>query len=116
MGGCWGANLTVPKVREKWKAAWQDMLGSKNIWASRNAWGIDQYLLRDHVWKVFEGPKNIFQHDSYHCDKFSGSSPWPTQRLMKPWNFVGADPAIRTTKKECPMACRPKSHPEWKYC
>ena len=116
MGGAWGANLTVPLVREKWKTVWPHMLTDKKINSSRNAWGIDQFLLRVHVWRAFEGPKNIYQHDSYHCEKFKGSSPWPTQRLMEFWNFVGADPAIRSIKRECPVACRPKSHPDWIYC
>jgi len=126
MGCCWGANLKVPLSRQKWKMAWQGMVKDKNIWAARKSHGPDQYLLRDHVWKVFEGANNTLQQDAYQCEKFKGSLPWPTQRLeSEAFNFVGSHSGINTIGKghkfcggdcKCPMSCRPKSHPQWEYC
>lgn len=116
VGCCWGANLTAPLAREKWRMAWHGMLGDAKMWVDRGSYGADQGLLRDHVWRAFEGPKNTMQHDAYHCEKHSGSLPWPTQRPNTTWNFVGGHLDINRIRKECPMACRPKLHPDWLLC
>ena len=57
------------------------------------------------------------QHDSYHCGKYEGALPFPSQREREKNNFVGAvvSRGIRL-KKECPRECRPKSHKDWKNC
>ena len=62
-------------------------------------------------------------HDSYSCERFSNTRPFPTQRKMEPSNFAGAIPreyVIRsdynTISTPCPIACRPPEHPEWEYC
>ena len=60
------------------------------------------------------------QHDSYLCERFPGTVPWPTKRLMgRMNNFVGAvtyNRVLGVTNRECPVACRPKEHPEWRFC
>merc|ERR1712029_80949 len=118
MGGMWGANLKVPLARQKWKTAWEGMWKDNNMWAARNSVGSDQHLLRDHVWKVFDGAKNVLQHDAYRCERFKGSLPWPTKRLKTAFNFVGSHSGISTIGKgqKCPLACRPTSQPQWEYC
>ena len=67
-------------------------------------------------------------HDSYLCQSvfISGSItlPFPTQRLSEPNftkpknetpNFVG-NTGNYAIDIECPEACRPKSHKDWKLC
>ena len=66
------------------------------------------------VWKVF-GSKRTMQHDSYLCSIYKGSIGFPTQRSMKPNNFVGAVVTENVTlKQKCPLKCR--RNVKWKYC
>ena len=56
-------------------------------------------------------------HDSYHCQKFGNNSkPYPSQRKEGQCNFVGCVRGGGTIQNECPEACRPKNHIDWKYC
>ena len=117
LGGAWGSNMTLNATKSKWKTAWSRMMNDEKIWSPRNAKGPDQILLTNHVWKVFEGAKNTFQHDSYLCKQYRGSVAWPTQRLTGPNNFVGSIVnEYITLKTKCPQNCRPKSRPKWEYC
>ena len=63
---------------------------------------------------------NSIAHDSYFCQKYEGSVPFPTQRKNEMRNFVGAPYEMRMYFKksfQCPKACRPKNHQEtWVYC
>jgi hypothetical protein len=80
-----------------------------------NKKGEDQRFLTDNVYKHLKDISTI--HDSYTCTLFDNSSPWPTKR--KGNCFVGftEDCQLNATDfYECPKQCRPKSHPEWKYC
>ncbi|XP_069952086.1 uncharacterized protein [Cherax quadricarinatus] len=80
-------------------------------------WNYDQVVLSQHMWPWASG--NVLVHDSYTCERFPGSLPFPSQRVND--TFVG----MRTYRKEfandgvrneCPVACRPKTHKDWKYC
>ena len=104
--------MKAAMAREKWKTAWIDMWKDKNMWAARDQHGPDQRLLQDHVWKIFEGPKDTHQHDAFNCEKFNGSSPWPTQRLHGPRNFVGANAVIKYTTSD--FVCKSSvTHESW---
>ena len=67
-----------------------------------------------HVWGAV-APEERMQHDSYTCARFPGSIGWPTQRLEGPANFFGAIGGMEL-HQECPLECRRKGHPEWKFC
>ena len=116
LGGMWGARLNN-KTRKLWKDSWKGILSDPNSFASWDKRGADQALLTKHVWKTFGGPKGCLQHDSYLCNEFPGSVPWPTQRLMTPCNFVGCVFKQNVTLTEkCPLQCRPKNHLDWESC
>ncbi|XP_018015586.1 uncharacterized protein LOC108672433, partial [Hyalella azteca] len=77
----------------------------------------DQIMLAKHLWPFMQG--DLMEHDSYHCEIYPGSLPFPTQR--REWRYCGWGPykASKRTivfKKQCPMACRPKDHPDWTWC
>lgn len=73
---------------------------------------IDQVALNKHVW-----PKVKFdslQHDSYQCNFFPNSKPFPTKRKQF---FIGCVRDCSRFKDEiCPEPCRPKNHKDWIYC
>ena len=117
VGASWGTHLNRRGARGKWKKAWEKMLQHKDAWAPRTDKGPDQMLLKNFVWPLFKH-RLVLQHDSYLCQTFRFSKPWPTKRLMEPNNFVASiykDNA--TLKQRCPTACRPKKHrDDWEYC
>ena len=67
----------------------------------------DQALLGHYVWPWAKSL--ALQHDSYHCDLFAKSHPWPSRRREEEANnFVGAPVALNSTLDEpCPKKCRP---------
>lgn len=79
----------------------------------------DQPLLNaviwDHISKYYLDTL-ILQHDSYNCDFYEGSRPWPTKR-KKDNEFVGC-PVHNCDQKllPCPEKCRPSYGKIWKYC
>ena len=115
LGGEWGAKLTDPNIREKFVKSWQKILNDPLLWTSRTNYGADQHLLSKHVWPW---AKHIsISHDSYTCQKYPNTRPYPTQRLNEPNNFVASVVfENHTLTKECPKACRPKNHQDWKTC
>jgi hypothetical protein len=55
-------------------------------------------------------------HDSYLCNVYHDSVPWPTQRIMNVSdNFVGSN-GHGPMAIECPKECRPMEHKDWLYC
>ena len=56
-------------------------------------------------------------HDSYFCEKFPNTRPFPVQRKKKqPDNYAGAGSQPHIVTEECPLVCRPKNHPDWVLC
>ena len=56
-------------------------------------------------------------HDSYFCEDFPNTRPFPVKRKEKqPNNYVGAGSDDHIVTEECPLACRPKNHPDWILC
>ena len=57
-----------------------------------------------------------FIHDSYLCEVFKDSEPFPTRRIESEGNnFVGANghgPLLEI----CPYECRTAEHKDWIYC
>jgi hypothetical protein len=82
----------------------------------------DQTFLEHHVWPHIQD--DLIAHDSHLCKTWYGknSRAWPTRRplLNESGCFVGCVrpccPPIKYPFGECPLACRPKNHPEWTMC
>jgi hypothetical protein len=82
----------------------------------------DQTFLEHHVWPHIQD--DLIAHDSHLCTTWYGknSRAWPTRRplLNESGCFVGCVrpccPPIKYPFGECPLACRPKNHPEWTMC
>jgi hypothetical protein len=74
----------------------------------------DQFFLSEYVYERIRSKSIV--HDSYSCH-ILGGSPWPTQRVGN--CFVGSPAGCNATTTDfydCPIECRPKSHPDWKKC
>ena len=122
LGGTWGIKLTS-NMRSKMDQSFVKMFGSDIFFTSHDKRGPDQDLLGKYIWpwaKDF-----AMGHDSYSCMKYANSRPFPTRRKDKFCNFVGCigeasemflKRIVFEKKNECPLACRPKSRPDWKYC
>lgn len=70
---------------------------------------------------VFLLADDVLQHDSYRCEYFRSHGHmegWPTQRLLTPYNFVGARLGKDKVpiKDPCPMECRSEEHKDWTTC
>ncbi|XP_042213523.1 uncharacterized protein LOC121860430 isoform X2 [Homarus americanus] len=69
------------------------------------------------LWPTFK--KSHLAHDSYWCNTFPGSRPFPTKR--ENFTFVGMR-SLReyysedSIKDPCPVQCRPAKHKDWIYC
>ena len=68
-----------------------------------------------HVWPWAE--EDSIGHDSFLCDKYLNTRPFPTQRNIGANNFVGSDVNVNwTISSPCPIPCRPDNHKDWLYC
>jgi len=114
LAGTWGARLTSPRARQKWKTSWDLIMKHKMTTAPPNATnGPDQIILQHAVWSWW-GKYDSMEHDSYNCRTFRNAVGFPTERkLEKLGNFVGGQQAFW---KECPEICKRKGHHDWKYC
>ena len=77
----------------------------------------DQRLLDSILWPELVRTGDVMTHDSYQCLNFPYTRPFPTRRESLT-EFVGSQITRRniTIDKECPVACRPPQHMDWKYC
>ena len=77
--------------------------------------GNDQFFLGSHVYDLIK--TNSVVHDSYLCENYRDSKPWPTQRVGN--CFVGSPGdcnATATDFYDCPDKCKPRNHLDWKKC
>jgi hypothetical protein len=77
----------------------------------------DQAFLAHHVFGLVKNKAVV--HDSYLCERFAGSSAWPTKRVAN--CFVGMQQACNVTANVsnffvCPKKCRPVDHKDWTFC
>ena len=81
-----------------------------------NKKGGDQEFLSRYVYPLIKSRSLI--HDSFKCEKYEFSQPWPTKRLSD--CYVGSPSNCNESNKksfyECPLNCRPKDHKNWTYC
>ena len=78
--------------------------------------GDDQIILQKYLWPKLKN--DVIQHDSYLCNYYPGSIPYPSQRSAIN-EFIGC--ATHTVQhcsvtKVCPKDCRPWDHQDWVYC
>jgi len=114
LGASWGTDLTKDNGRGRWKKTWEKMFQDPETFADRSSKGPDQEILQEYVWRTW-GKRSSVQHDSFFCEKFTGSIGFPTQRLIEKNNYVAAvwnDGEI--LKKKCPKPCR--RYPDWIHC
>ncbi|XP_047499125.1 uncharacterized protein LOC125045739 [Penaeus chinensis] len=116
LAGMWGArweNLPAPRVAELAQVRRRMLERGRG----KSHSGVDQEILNKVLWPVAKG--RMVSHDSYLCQKYPHSLPWPTQR--EAGFFVGA-PSFRpkystsSLTRPCPEACRPPRHKDWTYC
>lgn len=110
-GGMWGGV----------KSAVPDMKSLVDSWSSRDQYMADLHFLEKSVWPIVK--ENHIAHDSYCCDRFPNTRPFPTQRSTT-YQHVGQvfDKADNPRYNDIdgfirgvpiPVSCRKKS--EWIY-
>lgn len=120
LGGMWGfynsrnralANQIFSKMIE--------LSTSKLYNSNTNAKQMDQAFLSAYLYPLVKTDSTI--HDSYLCEKYNESRPFPTRR--QGGCFVGQNVqygALECEKKRmdrlCPEKCRPQEHQDWWYC
>ena len=120
LAGMWGVKLNQNNLRPALRSVFLAMLRSaSSYWEAddlNNIGSEDQALLERYLWPWAKAL--TLQHDSYHCDLFTKSHPWPSQRQEEePNNFVGAPVALNSILRDpCPKKCRPREHQEWILC
>ena len=116
LGAAWGARITQPNIRHKWKRSWERILGDKLAYAPRSAKGPDQDLLMVYVWSW--GKHMAMEHDSYRCHMYPHSIGFPTERKDEDNNFVASvvSEGRGYLWKKCPKKCRRKGHEDWEHC
>jgi hypothetical protein len=103
------------------------MFGSKifnRSFIARYSLNKDQQFLAEHLWPY--AANKAMAHASYWCIYPGWNTyhrPFPTQRPLNNitnYCFVGCPKPCCDEKgfqnEPCPIACRPKEHPDWIYC
>ncbi|KAK4007259.1 hypothetical protein OUZ56_012420 [Daphnia magna] len=118
MGCCWGVKINQDRSRIS-KAATKMFLTSH-----LHEYDYDQVLLDEFIWPLAK--QNMMAHDSYCCEVFQLSQPFPIHR--KDRFFVGSRILMGGGKNDteelsdldlCPQYCLPQTVrylPEWKFC
>lgn len=119
LGGMWGFR---PALNRAFSRDVRAKMLDRSIVSGYGGRG-DQRFLRDQIWPHIQA--ELIAHDSFLCTEPYGSTsrPWPVRR-RHPANdtgcFVGCvRPCCSPTRypfAECPLACRPKNHPDWTMC
>jgi len=119
LGGMWGFRSELNRT---FASQILQKILDRNL-VSRYGGRGDQRFLSDHIWPHIAD--HVIAHDSFLCNEPYGkrSVSWPTRR-PHPTNdsqcFVGCvRPCCNRDRypfQPCPMACRPKNHPDWEMC
>jgi hypothetical protein len=117
LGSGWGVRLgpAGSKVRRLVVEAFRQAAKDPMFWAARRAYGPDQGFLKRYLWPW--GKWSAVSHDSFSCQHFPRTSPFPTRRKEGENNFVAAVVLSRDVlREECPATCRPRDHQDWTHC
>ncbi|KZS10272.1 uncharacterized protein LOC116936196 [Daphnia magna] len=108
VGCCWGVKIS--QNRSAIVDTAQKMFHQNH----RHTYGYDQQLLNTLFWPI--APASMIAHDSYCCEKFPNSQPYPTER--RDGLFVGRPVYTEAIlKAPCPKKCRPaNTTSEWTVC
>ena len=114
LGGLWGIKLDKERA---WRESAANYLLSPDV--VRCYTNVrDQNFLEDFLWPYARShPQRTLEYDSFHCQEFRNSIPFPT-RKESPTHFVGCrlPNCTQDQHEECPIACRPPDHPDWIWC
>ena len=117
-GGLWGVKMT--DVDRAMIASVMNM-ASRNFWfwENRFKYSADQTILKEYFWPWIQS--NMVCHDSFYCQKYKNTQPFPTQRPEGFANYAGTYNFMRkhqknSVERECPIKCRPKDHQDWELC
>ena len=117
LGSGWGARLGPHNsiVRKLFRESFMKASHDYVFWAERKSWGPDQNFLNRYIWPWAR--LSSLSHDSYSCNKFPNTRPFPTRRESGPNNFVAAVVEVGVSLQEpCPVECRPSNHQDWVTC
>ncbi|XP_046640878.1 uncharacterized protein LOC124326211 [Daphnia pulicaria] len=113
LGGLWGVKLAGDSNRRRQVTKAFERLFSQEKHV--NQYNFDQRLLTKRIWPIAKS--SHMAHDSYCCQKFKGSRPFPTQRSRQLTFVGGIQQKNQTIQSPCPKACRPVDvRPQWNYC
>ena len=116
MGGLFGVKLTGSSRQKYEKILMTVLSDQEHSRAPRSQRDHDQFLLTKHFWP--EVRNDALMHDSYTCQNYWNTQPFPTQREKNTvGNFVGAILYKgQKVPKPCPKQCRPYNHQDWDLC
>ena len=114
-GGMWGFKMY--KNRGIAKKIFNRILNRKGsfLYKRDDRKPFDQFFLSDKVYPLIRDRSLI--HDSYLCNRFKDSVPFPSQREGN--CFIGSPLSCNLESKsffKCPIECRPLHGLNWTYC
>ena len=74
----------------------------------------DQLFLNKYVYPLIRQTSLI--HDSFLCNRYKDSKPFPTKRNGNCFIGSTSDCNINATFLKCPVQCRPINKTDWEYC
>ncbi len=114
LGGLWGVKLN--QERSWIKNISQYLLTPDAVRCYTGAG--DQTFLEDYIWpRASIYNKITLEYDSFHCEKYSNSLPYPTRKESNT-SFIGCrrPNCTRDEHPPCPEKCRPADHLDWIWC
>jgi hypothetical protein len=114
LGGLWGIKLN--KERSWIKNISQYLLTPDIVRCYTGE--RDQTFLEDYIWPYASiNNKMTLEYDSFYCEKFPNSLPYPT-RKESGTRFIGCrrPNCTRDEHPPCPEKCRPSNHSDWIWC
>lgn len=77
--------------------------------------GGDQLFLYEHLYFKIKNISTI--HDSYKCNFYNDSKPFPTKRKGNCFvGYIGNCNESASFNHKCPEKCRPIDHMDWEFC
>ncbi|RNA07108.1 hypothetical protein BpHYR1_028042 [Brachionus plicatilis] len=116
LGGMWGLKTHLDRLGSKFifNQIVDKIFSKKFNPNSKSPKGYDQVFLATSVYDYII--YSSLEHDSYLCNFFPTSKPFPTRRIGN--CFVGCIGSCNQSAVfyPCPRECRPKNHSNWIYC
>ena len=124
LGGMWGLKISsdLKIANEVFDLMTNNIVSHRYNENQSNPPGQDQLFLTVYVWPFAK--LNATAHDSYTCEFYVNSKPFPTRRLNRKC-YIGSKGSCNNTTMidqkikilpTCPKECRPRYHQDWLYC